>query len=82
MKQFLQWAAGILEDQSGSASSKRVGFFWAYALLSYMVIASVNGRTISMEIFYGILGLVLTGYGLITSEFFRKSGVQNQKESD
>jgi len=73
MKQALKWLSGILEDQKGSASSKRIGFFWAFALMTYMVIASVNGRPVSMEIFYGILGLILIGYGVITSEFFKKS---------
>jgi hypothetical protein len=82
MDTFFKWAAGILEDQKGSASTKRVGFFWAFALLSYMVIASVNGRMISMEIFYGILGLVLAGYGMITSEFFKRAGNQDQKEPE
>lgn len=72
MKTFLKWFAGILEDQTGSASSKRMGFFWAFALITYMVIASVNGRPVSMEIFYGIFGLILIGYGVITSEFFKK----------
>lgn len=73
MKTFLKWIAGILEDQTGSASSKRMGFFWAFGLLSYLVVASVNGRPVNMEIFYGILGLILIGYGVITSEFFKKS---------
>lgn len=72
VKAFFRWAAGIFEDQQGLASSKRIGFYWAFALLTYMVVASVNGRPITMEIFYGILGIILVGYGLITSEYFKR----------
>jgi hypothetical protein len=72
MNPIMKWAAGFFEDQKGGASSKRVGFYWAFALFTYMVIASVNGRAVNMEIFYSTLGIILLGYGLIRSEFTRK----------
>lgn len=72
MNSFWTWGRGIFEDQRGSASSKRIGFYWAYLLITYMVIASVNGRAVNMEIFYAIFGLILIGFGVITSEFFKK----------
>jgi len=71
MKTFLKWAAGLLEDQQGSASSKRAGFYWAFALLSYMVFKSTNGVAVNMEIFWGVFSIILVGYGLITSEYFK-----------
>jgi hypothetical protein len=70
-KSFFTWAAGILEDQSGTASSKRVGFYWAFSLLSYMIYKDINGAKVSSEMFYAVFTIILVGYGLITSEFFK-----------
>lgn len=69
---FWKWAAGLLEDQTGSASSKRFGFYWAFALLTYMTIAGTNAKPVIMEMYWGTLGIILVGYGLITSEYFNK----------
>ena len=71
LKSFFTWAAGILEDQSGTASSKRVGFYWAFSLLSYMIYKDINGAKVSSEMFYAVFTIILVGYGLITSEFFK-----------
>lgn len=73
LKESLKWFAGILEDHNGSASSKRVGFYWAFSLLTYMVIKQINGATVDKEMFWAVFTIILTGYGLITSEYFRKS---------
>ena len=79
MKSFLKWAAGLLEDQQGSASSKRAGFYWAFALLSYMVFKSTNGVAVNMEIFWGVFSIILVGYGLITSEYFKNRSLPGLK---
>lgn len=72
MKEFLRWFGGILEDQQGSASSKRVGFYWAFSLLSYMIYKQANGSVIDGEMFWATFTIIMTGYGLITSEYFKK----------
>lgn len=76
MNTFFKWAAGILEDQQGSASSKRVGFYWAFLLMTYMIIKSTNGSPVNSEQFWAVFTIILVGYGLITSEYFKKSGVK------
>jgi hypothetical protein len=68
---FYKWFAGFFEDQKGSASSKRAVLYWAMSLLTYMVVKSTIGATMNMEVFFGILGLVIVGLGLTTSEFFK-----------
>lgn len=69
---FWKWAAGLLEDKSGSASSKRAGFYWALMLMTYMIVKSTNGAAVNMEMFWADISIILVGYGLITSEFFKK----------
>lgn len=71
IKSFLKWAAGLLEDQQGSASSKRLGFYWAFSLLTYMIVKDANGGQVSAEMFWGVFSIILVGYGLITSEYFK-----------
>lgn len=71
MKEFFKWMAGILEDKQGSASSKRVGFFWAWFLITYMVAKMTQGVAINMEMFWAIIAIILVAYGLITSEFLK-----------
>ena len=72
MKAFWKWAAGTLEDHKGSASSKRVGFYWSFSLMTYMIIKSTNGATVNGEMFWAVFTIILVGYGLITSEYFKK----------
>lgn len=72
MKAFLKWAAGILEDKKGSASSKRIGFFWAFALVTYMIVKMIGGAKVNMEMYWSMVGIIGVAYGLITSEFFKK----------
>jgi hypothetical protein len=71
MNAFLKWVAGILEDQQGSASSKRVGFFWAFALLTYMIVKQIGGAEVNGEMFWAVFSIILVGYGMITSEYFK-----------
>jgi len=81
MKKFIKWFAGFFEDQKGAASSKRAVLYWAMALVTYMVAKSVSGEsTMNMEIFWGLIGLVIVGLGLTTSEFFKNlPGKENGK---
>lgn len=79
MKPFFKWAAGLLEDQAGSASSKRIGFYWAFALLSYMIVKSTNGSVVNSEMFWGVFTIILVGYGMITSEYFKNNPLSNGK---
>jgi hypothetical protein len=75
MNVFFKWAAGLLEDQKGAASSKRAGFYWAFCLLTYMVIKSTNGAVVNSEMFWAVFTIILVGYGMITSEYFKKPGL-------
>ena len=79
MKTFLKWAAGLLEDQQGSASSKRAGFYWAFCLLTYMIIKSTNGAVVNSEQFWAVFTIILVGYGMITSEYFKNRSLPNTK---
>ncbi|MFZ4523490.1 MAG: hypothetical protein ACOYNC_17435 [Bacteroidales bacterium] len=82
MKTFLKWAAGMLEDQQGAASSKRAGFYWAFALLTYMIVKSANGAQVNMEMFWAVVMIILAGYGLITSEYFKGKSLPSTKSGD
>lgn len=82
MKQFVKWFAGFFEDQKGSASSKRAVLYWAMGLVTYMTIKTTTGAVINMEIFWGIISLVVIGLGLATSEFFKNLPIKNNKNGD
>ena len=82
MKTFLKWAAGLLEDQQGAASSKRAGFYWAFALLTYMIVKSANGAQVNMEMFWAVVLIILTGYGLITTEYFKNKSLPSIKSGE
>lgn len=72
MKKFFEWFAGFFEDQKGSASSKRAVLYWSMGLVTYMVIKNATSEiAMNMEIFWGLVGLVIVGLGLATSEFFK-----------
>jgi len=72
MKKFIKWVAGFFEDQRGSASSKRAVLYWAMGLVTYMVVKNATTEiTMNMEMFWGLIGLVIVGLGLATSEFFK-----------
>lgn len=81
MATFFKWIAGALEDHQGSASSKRVGFYWAFALLTYMVVKSTNGAQVNGEMFWAVFTIILVGYGLITSEYFKQRPSSRLREN-
>ena len=82
MKQFLKWVAGLLEDQQGAASSKRFGFYWAFALLTYMIVKSTGGAMVNMEMYWSVVMIILVGYGLITSEYFKGKSLPSNKSGE
>jgi hypothetical protein len=82
MQKSIRWFAGFFEDQKGSASSKRAILYWAMALITYMVVKSTYGATMNMEVFFGVLGLVVVGLGLATTEFFKSLPIKNNKNGD
>jgi hypothetical protein len=41
-----------------------------------MIIKSTNGSPVNSEQFWAVFTIILVGYGLITSEYFKKSGVK------
>jgi len=72
LKKLVVWGAGFFEDQKGSASSKRAVLYWAMGLVTYMVVKNATTEiTMNMEMFWGLIGLVIVGLGLATSEFFK-----------
>lgn len=72
MKSFFAWLRGAAEDQKGSASAKRFGFYWCFILMTYMIIKSTNGSEVNSEMFWAVFTIILAGYGFITSEYFKK----------
>lgn len=81
MTKFFKWFAGFFEDQAGSASGKRIVLFWAMALVTYMIIKGVS----NMEMFWGVIALVITFGGYATSEFFKgnlEKGTQPEDPND
>ena len=79
MKQFLKWAAGFFEDQSGTASRKAAAGYWGLLMLTYMIYKSVNGVIIEMEIFVMVISFTGGMFGLMLLERFAKQ-VETPKE--
>jgi len=71
---FFTWAKGIFEDQTGYASSKRVVLFWAMAVLTSITFKGWDTPQdkMNMDIYFSMLGVVLAGLGMVTSEYFKK----------
>jgi len=83
MKALIKWFAGFFEDQKGSASSKRAVLYWAMGLVTYMVVKNATTEiAMNMEIFWGLIGLVIVGLGLATSEFFKNLPATKNKNVD
>lgn len=70
---FFTWFKELFEDQGDGASSKRAILYWAMGLITYMTIKDINGVDTNMEMYWGAVGLVLAGLGMVTSEFFRSN---------
>jgi len=66
MKAFFRWIASLIEDQKGSISSKRVGFFWCLFMLQRALFIP----TINDIIIYTIAGLAFGLAGLTIPEWF------------
>jgi multisubunit Na+/H+ antiporter MnhE subunit len=86
MKKFINWFAGIFEDQAGSASSKRITLFIALFFFWMIVKGSLEGKTVNQDVLFVTGGLILFCVGAITSEFLmkvyqdRKNGNNMSKE--
>lgn len=77
---FFKWIAGLLEDQVGSASSKRAVLYWDAGLITYMVIKhSGNIDKVNNEMFWGLIGVLLVFGGYATSEFFKSKQIQSNE---
>ena len=66
----IKWLAGILEDQAGSASSKRSILFIFTFIFWMEVKANIAGVTIDPQILYATVGVILFSVGAVTTEFF------------
>lgn len=77
---FITWVKEFFEDQTGGASRKAVVLYWSMGILTYQVVKSTNGAQTNMEMFWGFLGLVLAGLGMVTAEYFKKTQNTINKE--
>lgn len=66
MKKLFIWLASAFEDQAGSISSKRLGFFWCLWMLS----RAVTQPNINEIVLYTIAGLAFGLAGLTIPEWF------------
>ncbi|MHB8871586.1 MAG: hypothetical protein ACYC5G_03980 [Candidatus Doudnabacteria bacterium] len=75
MKLF-RWLAGFFEDTKGTASSKRAIVYVATYLLCVIVFAARDGKwennAMNMQIFWGIIVIVLFGINAISREAINK----------
>lgn len=72
MKNLIKWFAGFLEDQTGSASSKRL-VLYIFCFFMYMIVkGNLQGKEIDFEILYIVAGTIAFLVGAITSEFLSK----------
>jgi len=72
MGKAIKWLAGILEDQVGSASSKRLVLFIFTYIFFMEVKANITGTMIDPQILYATVGVILFCIGAVTTEFFSK----------
>lgn len=75
MKRFLIWLAGFLEDQKGTASSKRLSLYILLWILNNIVNKSLGGGEVDSNLIYVVMLLILGFGGMITSEFFNKINI-------
>jgi hypothetical protein len=73
MKAVVKWFAGILEDQAGSASSKRLILFIFTYIFFMIVKSSLSGVVVDPQILYATIGVILFCIGAVTSEFFQNT---------
>jgi hypothetical protein len=67
---LIKWFGGLLEDQAGSASSKRL-VLYIFTFIFYMQVkADIAGSEIDPQILYATIGVILFCIGAVTAEFF------------
>lgn len=73
---FLKWLAGFFQDSKNSASSKRAIVYIATYLLCVIVFAATDSKwesnSMNMQIFWGIIFIVLFGIDAIKRESLSK----------
>lgn len=63
---FIKWIASTVEDQAGSVSSKRVGFFWCLWMLN----RAIQTPEVNEIVIWAIIGLAFGLAGLTLPEWF------------
>lgn len=66
MKKLFTWLGTVVEDKSGSISSKRVGFFWCLFMLN----RTVGMPAVNEIVVWAIVGLAFGLVGLTIPEWF------------
>jgi hypothetical protein len=65
---LIQWLASLVEDKTGSISSKRVGFFWCLWMLS----RAIRQPVVNEIVIWAVVGLAFGLAGLTLPEWFSK----------
>ena len=68
----LLWLASTLEDQAGSISTKRIGFFWCLWMLS----RAIKQPDVNEVVIWAIVGLAFGLAGLTIPEWFSKKSIE------
>lgn len=76
---LIKWLAGLLEDQAGSASSKRLVMYIFVFIFWMQVKADIAGADIDSQILYATIGVILWCIGAVTLEFFNGMKTTNTK---
>jgi hypothetical protein len=63
---FIKWIASLIEDKSGSISSKRIGFFWCLWMLS----RAIEQPVVNEIVIWAVVGLAFGLAGLTLPEWF------------
>ena len=67
----VKWAAGFFEDQGGTGSSKRIGFFVLLWYWYKIIMADLDGRHLDSTLMMWMMILTLFCIGAITVEFIK-----------
>jgi hypothetical protein len=71
---FWSFMSGLLQDQGGMASSKRVVVYVALIMFVQQVEASIAGKTLNDTVFYGTIATIFATLGLTIPEWFAPKG--------
>jgi hypothetical protein len=69
---LIKWMAGFFEDQTDSASSKRLVLYIFVFIFWMEVKANIAGIKVDPQILYATIGVILFCIGAVTAEFFKK----------